>query len=209
MHAHIIASTNGASGNDNSHYSTLAFHNPIFRAPKNFAQKPWFEAVDLLAGVSESRDADDRFVTEVQQGVCREREQVDASRRHILAQLPCRDLISRCRHFIKKLGMDQVHLPQIRLCWIPGNSGAVLDSHARMRVTLDAPARDQHNFVDDGFAETVVRISAHGDDGPDLVVQGHATILAHTYASTESGMPASRGRVATVEWLMRLIGDAR
>jgi hypothetical protein len=207
VHAHIIASTNGASGNDNSHDTALAFHSAAFRAPKNFAQKPWLEAVDLLAGVSESRDTHDCVVTEVQQGIRREREQVDASRRNILAQLPCRHLISRGRHFIKKLGMDQVHLPQIRLCWIPGNPGSVLDSHAGMSVALDAPARDQNNFVDDGFAETVVRISAHGDDGPDLVVQGHATILAHTYASTESGMPASRGRVATVKWLLRLIGD--
>ena len=46
------------------------------------------KAVDLLAGVPQTRDADTRLIAEVQQGTRGQAEQVDAARRDVLAELP-------------------------------------------------------------------------------------------------------------------------
>jgi hypothetical protein len=196
LHSNILPGTDDPTGYDDCHHPAFANHLTVFGASENFPEQSRLEPVDLLAGVPKSGDADNRFVTKVKQCAGGKRQQVNATRRHVLAHLTSRNPVARCRDFIEELGMDQVHLSEVGLGGIARDSGEMLDGHARMGVTLNTPASDQPDLVDDGLTEPVVRIPAHSDDGSCQVVQRHETILTH------GSCQASTSKLATA-WLSR------
>lgn len=60
--------------------------------------------------------------------------------------------------------MDEVHLAQIRLPWVPRHARAVPDRGALMRVSLDAQPRDEPDTCLRGLAEGVAGTPGHCDD---------------------------------------------
>jgi hypothetical protein len=165
LHSNILPGADGATGDDDCHDSAFANYFTIFCASKNLPQQSWLEPVDLLAGVSKSGDAYDRFVAEVKQRAGGKRKQINAARRHVLAHLTGGDRVAGRGDLIEELGMHEVYLSQVWLRGIASNSREMLDSHASVGITLDTPVGDQRNLVDDRLTEPVRRVAAHSYDG--------------------------------------------
>jgi len=73
----------------------------------------------------------------------RQREQVHAARRDVLAHLPWRDGEARGPQLVVQLGVDQVDLPEVRPARVACHPRAMLHGRARMRVALDAEPGDE------------------------------------------------------------------
>ena len=151
----------------------------------------------------------------------RKREEVDAPRGHVLPHLSGCDIEPGRAELAVELGMDEVHLPEVRLRGVAAHAGPVLDRLARVCVAFDAEACDQRDHISERLGHRVRVAPGDGhDDARHAATGSDAAALSKTSspsrASTLTVSPSaysrSRSRIAsgfsTRRWIARLSGRA-
>jgi hypothetical protein len=89
----------------------------------------------------------------------RQRQEIDSARRDVFAHLARRDHEPHPLELLVKLGVDEMHLPQVRLRGISRDARPVLDRRAKVSVARHTKAGDELNAGLYRFAERV-RVAA-------------------------------------------------
>src|ERR1700761_1458266 len=127
-------------------------------------EQPGLEILDLVAGIAQAGEFDDRLRTEPKTRAGRQAEQVDVSCRNVLAQLAGANAVALLCDLVEQLCLDQMNLPQVRKLAEPFDVVEMLIRHAGMRVAFDAEIRDQPDGVFRRFAERVPVARMHAYD---------------------------------------------
>ena len=91
-------------------------------------------------------------------------EEIDATCSHVLAEIARFDREPSRTKLVVQLGVDEVHLPQVRLQRVPRHARPVPDGDALMRVSLHAQPRDETDTGLRRLAEGVAATPCDGDD---------------------------------------------
>ena len=151
------------------------------------------EVVDLLARVAQTGHLEDDVGTEVQAGAARQPQQVDAARRHVLAQVGRSDVEARLGELVEQLGVHEVDLAQVGLRRVGPHPAAVLHGLAGVRVPDDAQTFDDLHAGTQVLAEVVGRAGGHRHDPGHGFGHGqHHGVPARPTARVSS--PRRRGR---------------
>ena len=115
----------------------------------SFDDQTLLNAVELCTWVAQTGDLDCCGVTESESGPGRQAEEIDATRRDVLAHLTRDDVETASLQFVEQLGMDQMDLPQVGLTWVAGNARAMFDRFALVSIVGNAETGDQDDrFLD-------------------------------------------------------------
>ena len=121
-----VAGSHLAAASYDGHHPGLAHQPAVGVAAHHLPQQPGLEAVDLHARVAQPGDHDLGGVAEQQHGAGRQREQVDAAGRDVLAEVAGEHPGPSSCTSLEQLGVDQVHLAQVGLVGVAAHPGAVL-----------------------------------------------------------------------------------
>lgn len=104
----------------------------------------------------------------MQAGSGREPEEVQPPRGDIFTQRPGADVEACGRQRVEQFGVDEVHLPQVRLCRVGADPRAVLDGPARVHVAFNAQPSEQADTGLRRFAKGMccTRTYAYNPPGP-------------------------------------------
>ncbi|GHA10167.1 hypothetical protein GCM10007989_00340 [Devosia pacifica] len=130
-----------------SHNARLAYKRAVRIPVENRGEKALAEGLNLLAGIPQTSDAQHNRVTNLQQRVCRQPQQIEACRRDVLAQCTGRNIWIDRPKFVQQLGVYEVDLTQVRLRRVHRYPGAMLDGRSEVRIAKHTMARDQFNPV--------------------------------------------------------------
>ena len=86
------------------------------------AQKAGVVRLDLDARVAQALDPHDSVGAEVEQGACRQREEVDAAGGDVLAEVTRGYAVPVPGQVVEELRVEQVHLPEVRLVRVAQNA---------------------------------------------------------------------------------------
>jgi hypothetical protein len=100
-------------------------------------------AINLVAGIAQPGEADERARGENQFRAFRQAQQIEAAHENILAQLARRDGKSLARQLIEQFGMEQMNLSQIGRCRIFRHAAAMFHRRSAMRISANALPCDQ------------------------------------------------------------------
>lgn len=162
-----IARLHRSTGNDDSHNPGLADQIPRVIATEHGRHQAGLNAVQLLAGITQTGDLHDRFRADPEAGRRRQPEEIDSPDGDILPHLPGNDIEPSRPKLIMQLGVDQVNLAQIRLTRVARHPGAVLNGLSSVRVPLDPVPRDQHDRLEVLLAHRVGSAAADCDNPSD------------------------------------------
>jgi hypothetical protein len=140
----LIASLHDTIRKNHTHDPGLANQIAIGIVIQNRSHQAGLEAVKLQAGIAQSGDLEDGL-TDLQFCSDRQREQIQTTGGDVLAHLARSDLKASSVKLIVQFAVNQMHLSQVRLGRIGGNPRAMLDRHARVRVTFNAQTGKQAN----------------------------------------------------------------
>lgn len=163
LNAQFVAGNNSASTNDNGHDARLAY-NTFRRFLLAVMQQAWLKIVDLMTGIAQAGQFNDRLVPNGQPGAGRQCQQIDMPCCYILAEFPRFDLVAGFKNSVKKLALDQVHLPKVWLLAIAMNMKKVLIMFAGMGIALHPEILDEFDRILWWLAEIVVLSGVHGND---------------------------------------------
>ena len=133
----LVAGPHISIGQDYAHDAGLADQLPSVIAVQGGRHQARLDAIELGAGIAQSGDLDDCRVAQMQPRAGRELQQMDAASRDVLAHQAGRQLETGWLQLVVQLGMDQVHLPQVRLAGVARHPGAVLDRRTEVSVPFD------------------------------------------------------------------------
>src|SRR5207244_3076277 len=97
-----------------AHHAGLSLNDPVRIAHEHGLEQPRTKVVELHARIANAGDLDDHVAAHVKTNALGQPEQVHATRRHVLAELSGGDVEARVVQLVEQLGMEQVHLPQVR-----------------------------------------------------------------------------------------------
>jgi len=86
-HNDRVAGVHAAAATHHRHHAGLAHKRAVGVAIQHFGGESGLEAIDLAARIAQARDLHLRLRTELQHRAGRQREQVDAARGHVLAEI--------------------------------------------------------------------------------------------------------------------------
>ncbi len=108
------------------------------------------QAVELRAGVAQTRNLEHRSFAKVHCCASGKSEQINPACGDVFAHLSRVNLEPSSLKFVVKLGVNEMHLAQIGLRRVSRNPGPMFDRHAHVRVALDAQSLEQ---LDAGLLE--------------------------------------------------------
>lgn len=126
----------------NSHDPRLSHDLTVRISTEDRGEETGAKVLQLRARIPQPGELDDHLGTEPKSGASREAEEVDSPCGHVLAEIARSDREPRRTQLVVQLGVDEVHLAQIRLPWVPRHARAVSDRGALMSVSLDAQPRN-------------------------------------------------------------------
>ena len=104
---------------DDPHHSCLSYDLTVRPTTDNRGQKTGVKVIQLHAWIPQPCNLDDHLRTEPKSGASREAEEVEATCGHVLAKIARFDREPTRTQLIVQLGVDQMHLAQIRLRRVP------------------------------------------------------------------------------------------
>ena len=129
-----VAWPDRAAVHDNRHDAGSTDDIPALVAPDDGLEQAWPEDIDLRAGVAQSGDLDEGVLSELQERVARQPKQVETGGDDVLAHFPGGDVEALLAQLDVQLGVDQVHLAQVRLRRVRGHPAAVLHGGPGVRI---------------------------------------------------------------------------
>ncbi len=103
----------------NSHDARLSHDLTVCIPTKDRGEEPGAKVVQLHARIPQSGDLDDDIGAEPKARANREAEEVDAACSHVLAEIARSDQEPGRTELVVQLGVNEVHLAQVRLRWVP------------------------------------------------------------------------------------------
>src|SRR6476659_6867865 len=164
FHIDRVAGAHLSARDDDAHYARLAPGRATAVATHDLMQQARPKAIDLETGIAQSCYLDDRRRPQPQSRSGRKLEQRDTARRDVLPQLTRTHREAGRGELVVQLGVNEVHLPEIRLRRIARQARAMLYGDAEMGVAIDAQAFNQSNRRLILLAERVRIASRDGDD---------------------------------------------
>ena len=149
---------------DDSHDPRLSHDLTVRTSTEDGGKETGAKVLQLHARIPQAGELDDHFGTEPESSANREAKEVDSACRHVLAEIARSDRESSRAQLVVQLGVDEVHLAQIRLPRVPRHARPVPDRGALMRVSLDAQPRDEPDACLRGLAEGVAGTPSHAND---------------------------------------------
>ena len=104
------------------------------------------------------------------------REEINAARRDVFSDIARRYRKAPATQLLKKLGVDEMDLPQVRHCRVAPSTRLVLHCGARMGISIDPEPRDEANAVARGLAEAVGTATSDRDHRPVAVSALHSNV---------------------------------
>jgi hypothetical protein len=130
-------------------------------------EQPTLKSLDLDTRISQAGHLEHRL-SDPQDRTLRQGQQIDAAGRNVLAEITGLHPETPQLQFIEELGMNQVHLTQIRLGGIDSNPRPVLYIAPLVRVPFHTqPSRDP-DFRKDLFRKAMLVASCDGNDRTDV-----------------------------------------
>lgn len=159
-----IARLNVPTGEDNAHYTRLPNEVSGLIPVEAGSHKPRLKVVDLRARRPQPRHFHYSVRSQVQLRSSRQSKQVDATRGDVFPDISRPNLKTGQSHFVEELGMDQMHLPQIRGIRVLCNSRTMLDSRPKVRIAFYPEPRKKPDRLLICLAERMRCASANGYD---------------------------------------------
>ncbi len=119
------------------------------------AKKTRLKLVDLLAWVAKSSDGYERVGAEFEHRAGGQAEQIQPACCDVLSKVAGGNDVTFATELIVQFGVNQVHLPEIGLGGIDGDSGPVLHSGSEVRIANYTEAGDKLDLFRCGLAEGV------------------------------------------------------
>jgi hypothetical protein len=141
-----VSLTNHSALEDNGHDARLADQIPGFIPIEDGLQQTRLNGVKLVARISQSCDFDLGRLAELENRPLRKPKQVNPARGDIFAHLTGQYGHSLGSNFVVQFAVDQMHLPQIGLRRVFGNTAAVLHGGSHVRITFYAETFKQGNL---------------------------------------------------------------
>lgn len=132
----VIRLHRAACKND-GHDAGLANKFAIGRAIQHSIEKPGLEILYLGARVAQARCFQNDLVANSDQSALRQPQQIDPARGDVLAKICGRDIKTLFRKLVEKLGMNEMHLPQIGLRRIGPHNSYLIEITAKVLKATD------------------------------------------------------------------------
>src|SRR5437660_12823940 len=111
---HVPATDVSPSKHD-AHDASFSNKCAIGVALENRSHQSGLKSVELGTRIAQAGHLDDRVTSEVQPCALWQRQQIDAARRDVFADLARHHRVTACLQLLEQLGMEKVHLTQVRL----------------------------------------------------------------------------------------------
>lgn len=162
-----------ATRGDDCHDTGSSDQLTVLASLQNCRHQPLLKAIELNTRIAQAGELDDRVAANPEPRADREAQQIDTAGGDVLANIAGSHPKTSGPKLLKEFDLNQVHLAQIGLGWVPGDTRTMLHSLSSVRVTLDTVARDQAKARLARLTERVPRAQAQGDDRA-----GHANRIA-------------------------------
>jgi hypothetical protein len=169
LHRDRVVGSNLAAGHDHRHDTGLADERTAGVAVEHRSHQAGLELIQLYARVAEPRDVENRRIPDSQPGARGEPEQVDPACRDVLTHVSRHHSESLGSQLVVKLGVNQMHLAEIRLGRITGHPRTVLNRPATVGISLHSEAGQQVDAILIGLAEGVTLSPAYRNDETSLL----------------------------------------
>ena len=186
----VVPRRDEATLDHDGHDASLSDERTVGPAPEHGRQETRLKVLDLEARIAQPSDLNDGVRAHTQPRCGAQIQQRDASRGDVLAQLTRQHVMAADCHLREQFGMQEVHLSQIRLTRVFGDSRSVLDRHAKMRVIANTLAGHKFDRCYRRFCERVIPLAM---DRHDLT--GHGLVR---HDVSPDGEPSAEG------WVRRL-----
>ena len=165
----IIARANLTVSQDNRHDSGFANYVSVGVQILCRGHQAGHETIELDTGIAKACDLDESRRPKTQASTGRQREKINAARRNVFSEIPRRYRKAPAKQLLKKLGVDEMDLPQVRHCGIPPHTRPVLHRGAQMGISIHPHSRHKANGVARALAEAVDHATRDRDHHPDAV----------------------------------------
>src|SRR4029079_13986617 len=159
-----VARRHVAAREHDAHDARLADKGAVRIAIEHGGHESLLKAIDLDARIAQPGDLDHGAGTDVQPRAGRQRQQVDAARGDVLAELAGRHAEACGAQLLEQFGVDEMNLTQVRAGRVARNPRAMLDGDAGVRVAFDAESGGEADAQARWLAEVVAAIARNSDD---------------------------------------------
>ena len=143
----IVARADLTAVQDNRHDSGFANDVSVDVTIQCRGHQAGHEAIELDTGIAKACDLDESRRPKTQASTGGQREKINAARRDVFSDIPRRYRKAPATQLLKKLGVDEMDLPQVGHCGVAPNTRLVLHCGAQMGIPLDPEPRDKANAV--------------------------------------------------------------
>ena len=162
----IVARADLTAVQDNRHDSSFANDVSVGVMIECRGHQPGHEAIELDTGISKSCDLDESRRSKTQASTGGQREKINAARRDVFSDVARRDRKALASQLLKKLGLNEMDLPQVGHCGISPHTRPVLHRGAQMGISIDPQSRYEANGVAPALAEAVGPATRDRDHHP-------------------------------------------
>jgi hypothetical protein len=132
---------------DNPHDPGFPDQPAVRPASEHRFHEAGLKTVELKAGISQAGHLDHRLGAEPKPRAGRKREKVQSGGRDVLTHGAGRYVEPRSPKLVEQFGLDEMHLPQVRLGGIACDTGPMLHRLAGMSVAFDAKPGEEMDPV--------------------------------------------------------------
>ena len=133
----IIARANLTVSQDHRHDSGFANYVSVGVQIQRRGHQAGHETIELDTGIAKACDLDESRRPKTQASAGGQREKINAARRDVFSEIPRRYRKAPAKQLLKKLGVDEMDLPQVGHCGIPPHTRPVLHRGAQMGISID------------------------------------------------------------------------
>ena len=157
MHLHAVTGRYSASGYDNAENAASVLR-PASVASEHLPSQAFLKAVDLPAWCPETRQLDDRVLTEME--LCPERQMLQSNPmdRDVFTEMSGPDEIANLSKLRKQLSWYKMDLTPVGKLRQPPRKESMLHVLARVRITFHAKAFDEFDVLSRLLAESMLRV---------------------------------------------------
>lgn len=196
LDGHGVSWLHVAAAPHDGHDTRLTNQIAFVVAVENGGHQACLEAVELDARIPKPRELHNRLLAKPESGARRQREQVGAACRDVLAHDAGGYMEALRAQLVVEFSVDEVHLAEVRLTRVASHPRAMLDGPAAVSVALYAQPSKQPDAIRVGLAERVLGRAT--DRGNEAGVLDVAPFHGHT-----------RKRAASADPVITPQGDAR
>src|ERR1700676_1888483 len=159
-----IARSNIALRYHDAHDSGLTDQIAVRVLVERRGHQTFLEIVELDTGIAQPGDFDNGACAEIRPRTGRQRQQIDAGRGDVLAELAGRNREALGAQLVEQFGMNQMYLAQIGQRRVLAHARAMLDGLAHVGIAGDTQSPEQTNAKARRLAEVVAGVTTDRND---------------------------------------------